>query len=398
MKRTLLATALIGLFAQAGAYAADDAKTIAELKATIEKQNDILEQLERRINETEQAVNATVEVVEDNMNNSMPVSIGGYGELHYNNLSDANGSDKKEIDFHRFVLFFNTEFNSTTRFFSEFELEHSLAGEGKNGEVELEQAYIEHDVNDALTAKAGLFLVPVGLLNETHEPPTFYGVERNPVEKNILPTTWWEAGVGFNYEIAPGLAVDAALHSGLDISKKGSYKPRDGRQKVSEAAANDLAMTTRIKYTGIPGLELAGSLQYQGDITQGGELGDGTQVDEAAATLFTAHAVYQQQNFGLKALYAMWNIDGAEAEELGRDKQLGYYIEPSWRFNNEFGVFARYTYWDNNDGNSDETDVAQTNVGFNYYLHEDVVFKADYEKQTGAKDIDGFNLGVGYRF
>ena len=41
-------------------------------------------------------------------------------------------------------------------------------------------------------------LVPVGFLNEVHEPPTFYGVERNPVEKNVIPTTWWEGGIGIS--------------------------------------------------------------------------------------------------------------------------------------------------------------------------------------------------------
>ena len=86
-------------------------------------------------------------------------SIGGYGELHYNNIKNNNGDDKKEIDFHRFVLFIGHEFSDKLRFFSEFELEHSLAGEGKNGEVELEQAYVEYDYSDAITAKVGLFLV-----------------------------------------------------------------------------------------------------------------------------------------------------------------------------------------------------------------------------------------------
>ena len=119
--------------------------------------------------------------------------IGGYGELHYNNIEDT-----ESIDFHRFVLFFGHEFTESIRFFSEFELEHALSGDGKPGEVELEQAYIEMDLTESTTLKTGLFLVPVGIINETHEPPTFYGVERNPVEKNIIPATWWEAGAGFN--------------------------------------------------------------------------------------------------------------------------------------------------------------------------------------------------------
>ena len=121
-------------------------------------------------------------------------TIGGYGELHLNLNDDADN----EIDFHRWVLFINHRFSDRITLNGEFELEHSLAGDGKPGEVELEQAYIDIALDGGNHFKAGLFLLPVGTLNETHEPDTFYGVERNPIEKNIIPTTWWEAGLALN--------------------------------------------------------------------------------------------------------------------------------------------------------------------------------------------------------
>ncbi|PKH56454.1 porin [Shewanella sp. Choline-02u-19] len=390
MKKTLLATALISMFAAQGAYASDET---AELRKIIEQQQKVLQDLERRLDETEKRVEKTADVVEESASESKSATtIGGYGELHYNNITNnKTGKDKKEFDFHRFVLFVGHEFNDSTRFFSELEVEHSISGEGQNGEVELEQAYIEHDFNDMFTAKAGLFLMPVGIINETHEPPAFYGVERNPVEKNILPATWWEAGLNLNIQAAPGLAFDGAVTSGLYVDE--SYSIRGGRQKVSKAKAEDLAYTARIKYTAVPGLELAATAQYQSDLTQGR-----AGVETASATLLTAHAIYTIKGFTVKALYAQWDIDGQEAKTLGRDDQNGYYIEPSYRFNESFGVFARYNEYDNNAGNSDDTKVEQTNVGINYWLHENVVFKADYEKVGGAKDADGFNLGVGYQF
>ena len=389
MKKTLIAAALVSAFASQAAIASDETQ---ELRKVIEQQQKVLKDLEKRLEQTEQRVEKTADAVEESSSAKSATTIGGYGELHYNNITDnKSGKDKKEFDFHRFVLFFGHEFTEKTRFFSEVELEHSISGEGQNGEVELEQAYIEHDFNDMLTGKAGLFLMPVGIINETHEPPAFYGVERNPVEKNILPATWWEAGVNLNVKAAPGLAFDAAITSGLNVGD--DYKIRGGRQKVSEAMAEDLAYTARIKYTAIPGLELAATAQYQSDLTQG--QGD---VDTASATLMTAHAIYSIENFTVKALYAQWDIDGKEAEALGRDKQKGWYIEPSYRFNESFGIFARYNEYDNNAGNSSDTKVEQTNLGINYWLHENVVFKADYEKVGGAKDADGFNLGVGYQF
>ncbi|CAM4058313.1 porin [Shewanella aquimarina] len=389
MKKTLIAAALVSAFASQAAIASDETQ---ELRKVIEQQQKVLKDLEKRLEQTEQRVEKTADAVEESSSAKSATTIGGYGELHYNNITDnKSGSDKKEFDFHRFVLFFGHEFTSNTRFFSEVELEHSISGDGQNGEVELEQAYIEHDFNDMLTGKAGLFLMPVGIINETHEPPAFYGVERNPVEKNILPATWWEAGLNLNVKAAPGLAFDAAVTSGLNVGE--DYKIRGGRQKVSKAKAEDLAYTARVKYTAVPGLELAATVQYQSDLTQG--RGD---VDTASATLLTAHAIYNIENFTVKALYAQWDIDGKEAEALGRDEQTGWYIEPSYRFNESFGVFARYNEYDNNAGNGADTKVEQTNVGINYWLHENVVFKADYEKVGGAKDADGFNLGVGYQF
>ncbi|GGI71240.1 hypothetical protein GCM10009332_05650 [Shewanella gelidii] len=392
MKKTLLASTLFALFASQTAVA--DTET-QELRKVIEQQQKVLAELERRLEQTEQRVESTADVVEQTAAKTSSTTIGGYGELHYNNIkNNLNDSTKKEFDFHRFVLFFGHEFNDTTRFFSELEVEHSLAGEGKNGEVEVEQAYIEHDFSQNASGKAGLFLMPVGIMNETHEPDTFYGVERNPVEKNVIPATWWEAGLALNYQAAPGLGFDFGVTSGLNVPTEGSkaYNIRSGRQKVSNAKGDDLAYTGRVKYTAIPGLELAASAQYQSDLTQGAAS------DTASAVMLTAHAIYSIEDFTVKALYAQWDIDGADAEALGRDEQNGYYIEPSYRISPEFGVFARYNEYDNAAGNSDDTKVTQTNVGLNYWLHEHVVLKADWEQLGGSKDSDGFNLGVGYQF
>lgn len=388
IKKTLIASALIGLFANTAVAANEETD---QLRKIIAEQQKVLESLEKRLDETDQKLNATAEHIEIETENTESIfantTIGGYGELHYNNYENSDA----KVDFHRFVLFFGHEFSDSVRFFSEFELEHSLAGDGKPGEVELEQAYVEVDINDSISSKVGLFLVPVGIINETHEPPTFYGVERNGVEKNIIPATWWEAGVAFNFKPAGGVSIDGAATSGLAVGE--DFSIRGGRQKVANAVAENLAYTGRIKYTAINGLELATTLQYQSDITQGV---DGR--DSAPATLIEAHAIYQVNNFSVRALYARWDIDGDEAKALGRDEQTGWYIEPSYAFNEKVGVFARYAEYDNNAGNSDSTAVESTSVGVNYYVHENVVLKADYENLGGSKDSQGFNLGFGYQF
>jgi cell division protein FtsB len=371
-----------------------------ELKA----QNQVLEQqiaeTEAKAEEASVAAEAVAVAAEEAVKSSRSLSdrttIGGYGELHYNNLEDQNGnSDKDQIDFHRFVLFFGHEFTDNLRFFSELELEHSLAGDDKPGEVELEQAYIEYDINDAHRVKGGLFLTPVGILNETHEPNTFYGTERNPVEANIIPSTWWEAGVMFSGEIAEGFSYDVAAHSGLAVTAGNNYKIRNGRQKVAEAEAEDFAYTTRFKWTGMPGVELAALLQYQENI------GQSQDVNIGSATLFETHAVIEKGPFGLRALYATWDLEGDGPESIGADEQTGWYIEPSFRINEHFGVFTRYNEWDNAAGSGSDSEFEQWDIGLNWWPHKNVVVKVDYQDQdapAGQTERDGVNVGLGYEF
>ncbi len=401
--RTALAAAVLSTF---NPPALADTGMEARLQAmearlnALEAEN---QQLKGQLQTTEQKVAATREQVEKAAG-SAPAGasswaentrIGGYGELHYNTLDGEGGaSDKDEFDLHRFVLFFGHTFNERTRFFSELEVEHSIAGEGKKGEIELEQAYVEFDLNADHRARAGLFLLPVGLLNETHEPPTFYGVERNPIEKDIIPATWWAGGAALSGDLGGGFGYDFAVHEGLATTAAKSYKPRDGRQKTSEAKATDLAYTARLKWTGLPGIELGGALQHQSDITQGADTTAGS------ANLVELHAVVNKGPFAFKALYAQWDLDGNGPAAIGADKQLGWYVEPSFRLSEQWGLFARYNVWDNKAGDTVGSEKQQIDAGVNWWPHPDVVVKVDYQRQDNddGKNQNGFNLGVGYQF
>lgn len=372
-------------------------RLLKEQQAEIEALKAQLRQTDTRVEQTATAVEATASAVESATQRSETYAkvadwaertqIGGYGEIHYNNKENGNTD---QIDAHRFVMYLAHDFNDRVRFFSEIELEHSLAGDDKPGEVELEQAYVEWDYAEHHSARFGLFLVPVGILNETHEPETFYGVERNNVESRIIPSTWWESGVMLGGDIAPGLSYDFGVHSGLETD---AFDIRGGRQKSAEAVAEEFAYTGRLKYTGIAGLELAATVNYQEDLLQGLVAG----ADEASGLLYETHAVYQAGPFGLRALYAQWDIDGDQAQAAGRDEQKGWYIEPSWRLTPKLGIFTRFSEWDTQAGDSADTEVEQFDVGFNYWLVENVVLKADWSDQQNG-DGDGFNLGLGWSF
>ena len=281
-----------GLLATADLANGADMPSAEEMWKIIQQQQREIEALKRGQQETAEKAEAAAEVAEQSQQGASTAAswaentqIGGYGELHYDNLDSG-----KQIDLTRFMLFFGHPFTDRLRLFSEVEIEHVIASsdEDDKGEVEVEQAYVEYDLTPSQHAKAGLFLLPVGILNETHEPTTFYGVQRNPVETYIIPTTWWAGGVGVNGEIAPGWSYDFAVHEGLDTSAADNYAVRSGRQETSEADANDLASTARIRWTGVPGVELAASIQYQQDITQGND------PDAGDAWLYEAHADIQR--------------------------------------------------------------------------------------------------------
>jgi len=378
-----------------------------------------LDGTDRRVEETGERLEAATEMIEQGTGGvssaaswAERTSLGGYAEVHYNNLEDdETGEDFDQVDVHRLVLFIGHEFNESTRFFSELEVEHALTVDTADGSgpgaVELEQAWVELDLAERHATRAGLDLLPVGILNPTHEPDTFFGVERNPVESEIIPTTWWEPGIALLGEIAPGWRYHAVLHDGLDVPTTGgsAFRIRSGRQKGAKADASAGAITGQLRYTGVPGLEVAFTGQYQQDVTQGAQDIDGT--------LFTAHADWRRGPFGLRALFARWDLDEgapgagpATGPSPGRDEQYGWYVEPSYRFDapgslpGELGMFARYNQLNRNAGDAslDRDDQVQIDVGLNYWPHPNVVFKFDVQEQLGDANDDGFNLGVGTQF
>ena len=372
----------------------------AQTKADAKETHELATAAKKSADEANAFAEAAVEAAESSLSSTLnKVTLGGYGEVHYNNLqAKDSANDVEESDIHRFVLFAGYEYSDSIRFYSEFEIEHGVAGEGKNGEVEIEQAYIEWDFAENSSALAGVFLLPIGIMNETHEPNTFYGVERNNVEKMIIPSTWWESGVMVSHHTDAGLKIEVAAHSGLKLPESGSkmYAVRYGRQKASEADTHELAYTAAVTYTGIAGLEIGAAINYQEDVTQ--VKNDGRE----EALLWVAHAIYNNGPFGLRALYAEWDIDGDVAKAANMDKQDGYYIEPSYMATEKLGFFGRYEDVRAGRG-ADRFD--QVSLGFNYWLHPQVVLKFNWEERKhelsadkATRDYDGYNLGVGWSF
>lgn len=176
-----------------------------------------------------------------------------------------------------------------------------------------------------------------------------------------------------------------------------SFRIRSGRQKVSNAGARNLAATTRIKYTGIAGLELAASMQFQSDPSQieGDGLDDGS--------LFETHIAFNKGGFALRALYAGWDFSGdaVAASTSTADSQKGWYIEPSYKLNDGIGIYLRTS---DVEAARNQDSFEQNEIGLNWWPHPQVVFKFNWRSrdhdlivETG-RDFQGFDLGMGYQF
>ncbi|MEX2273749.1 MAG: hypothetical protein WD690_19955 [Vicinamibacterales bacterium] len=180
--------------------------------------------------------------------------ISGYMDFHLNKPADQPGV----LDFHRFVLLFSHRFTERIRFVGELELEHAFVeGLEEAGELELEQAYLDFLLKRSFNVRAGMLLVPIGIINERHEPPVYNGVERPFVDTVIVPSTWFEVGAGVHGEIGTGWRYRAyalAPLNALDFDAEEGI--RGGRQKGSQADVRNVAYTGRLEYVGIRGLQL----------------------------------------------------------------------------------------------------------------------------------------------
>ncbi|HVE13071.1 MAG TPA: porin, partial [Elusimicrobiota bacterium] len=243
---------------------------------------------------------------------SRKVSIGGYGELNYQNFSrrqqNADPSGRRATsDLARAVFYVGYKFNDWILFNSEIEFEHASSGEGAEtrGEVEIEQAYLDFKLSEPLGIRVGHVIVPMGLVNEAHEPTAFHGVLRPNVENNIIPSTWHENGVGvfgragpvtYRSYILAGLTAVATTDPTADGFTAESAL-REGRTEGSNSFAEDKAWATRVDVAPIPGVVVGGSVYV-------GQAGQGQLQAHVPVSLWDVHGTAEYQGAELKALYA----------------------------------------------------------------------------------------------
>ncbi|WP_198118586.1 hypothetical protein [Massilia rhizosphaerae] len=344
----------------------------------------------------------------------------GYGEVNYNHpVRNASGA---QTDLRRAVIGVQHRFDEKTKVVAEFEWEHAIASASDSGESAVEQMYVEREFNNGLRGKAGLFLMPVGLLNQNHEPTAYYGVERNFVETAIIPTTWREAGVGLSGEFGEGFAWDAGLTTGFDLTKwdaasgEGRESPLGAiHQEGQLAKSRDLQLHGALNWRGYPGLLVGGSV-FTG---KAGHATTDFSANDARVTLAELHTRYTPGAWDLSALWAYGRISNTEALNatfVGNPTPVpssfaGWYLQAAYKLwqNADFSLspFARFESFDTARtyaqlpaglGVPSAPYERVATVGANLMVAQGVVLKADYQKFRQDKSLDRVNLGVGFSY
>jgi hypothetical protein len=346
-------------------------------------------------------------------------TVNGYGEFNYNNYkSDTRPT---QADLRRFVVGFHHRFDERLTFHSEVEFEHAIVSKDDEGEAEIEQAWVNYKFSDAVNVKGGLFLIPLGILNETHEPPTYYGVERNEVETRIIPTTWRELGVGMHGLVAGGLRYDVGITTGFDSGKLDdpSVGVRSAHQEGQLANAHDLSVYGALNYRS-RGLLVGGGV-FAGNTGQNGASNPLLKGVDARLTMWDVHAQYKVGGLELQAVYAdgkLGDADQLNAAILANSAQpfaapnrmKGAYVQAAYpvykRDKLDFAPFVRLEGIDIRQQEDPANGLFQdpanheriTTAGFNFWVHPQVVLKADVQRYRTDPTKDRFDLGVGYMF
>ena len=352
--------------------------------------------------------------------------IGGYGQIDYNRTINDDLNYNAKLDVHRLVTFLGYNFNEKTSFVSELEFEHVV-------EVYVEQAFLSHNIRDNFSINAGLMLIPMGIQNLYHEPPTFNGVERTNVDKYIVPTTWREMGASVNGRIMDNtLSYELMLVNGFNGYDgegvfSGNKGLRSGRQKGAESYMTAPDFASRFSYVGIPNLNLGLSTYFgesESTAYNGLDLSDKNAVSSADSTIIGINMMgidgrYQKGALQLRGQYIVADLSNTNqyntftGKDLG-SKMLGYYAEAGYNLlseketNNELIAFARYENYNTHkeveeggisiNSNYDRKDVI---IGLGLKLAKGAMFKIDYQIQSNGNSnprTDQINIGTAVWF
>ena len=393
------------------------------------------------------------------------LSIGAYGEVKFGGMQNpaAAGAWQNGFDAARMVLLPTYAITDNIIFNAEIEFEHAGSGfdndDKLHGTAEIEQLWIDFKIIDQFNWRApGIDLVPIGYINQHHEPTQFYSVNRPELYNGLIPSTWKVPGTSVYGTITDGLKYQVMLSTsnedfgdsfdartdaktvppqgipyapGIDgITALGFSNPPLGDfQQLSDA----MAVSGRLDFTPsfAPGFAGSVSAYYSPNVEPRGAHGDlGNLLGKSSLTMFDAEFRYRVPDTGLELRGEyVWTgfgnpanmranndtdpFDNVGKTMFGYSGEIAYHVPMGTILNSEWEAvpFYRYTYENLQTGGYAGTDAnTPTGQGQRQYHTAGVaifpspklVLKATYQRVidnslTGALS-DSFLGGVGFFF
>lgn len=454
------------LLFSAGAFAQSSEQRIEQLEKQIEQLNESLKTVTEELKELKEAkteeteVNEKVSILADEIDKlksfsiggertyqskygfapgaaqvyqreNPGISFGGYGEIFVGAIEeDADNI----LDAQRVVFYTGYKFNDRLYFNSEIEFEHATTSsnlDGSDGSVSVEFAALDFLLKDEINLRGGILLTPLGIVNELHEPTTFWSVFRPSVERIIIPSTSREGGAGIFGDVDLGsvgtVSYRAYLMNSFDSRGFSASSNRGLRIKGNRARFNDVAFVGRAEYDPYPGVRIGFS-------TFLGNTGQNENVDNAASAfdgdgidgffqVYEADLQLQWRGFDLRTLIAYTALDDAELinanlgfedDDSVGEEQLGWYVLGAYNLFSDIGfnskylqhldLFAKYEWYDTqlevpsgfsiNDANERQ----EFTFGLNYKPIPNIVVKGEFQRlDNSAEDaVNQVNFGLGY--
>jgi hypothetical protein len=343
------------------------------------------------------------------------ISLGGYGEFYFTH--DLDEAEPSVADMYRYIQYVGYKFNDWVVMNAELEFEHATTGtnpeNGKKGSVSVEFAYIDLLFKEYFNLRTGLLLVPVGIINEMHEPTTYRGNFRPEVERRIIPSTWREAGVGAFGSTPFGLSYKAYLVNGLSADGFDKKGVRGGRQKGNHVVFEDKAVALRLDYDHRDLVTVGASFYYGG-----ADHNPTSSSNSESNGIVEAHAIARYAGAELRGLVAYSFIDvdaDPDDPEDSRhevpEEQWGFYLEGSYdilpHIANKPGMalrpFARFEMMNLRAAPEPENpslDLISVVAGLEYNPVPDVVFKLEFmtagDDDPATESQEEVRIGAGF--
>jgi hypothetical protein len=362
------------------------------------------------------AVSAPVPSGVNAVKSSTQITLGGYTEFTYTDRRTRT----PQFDQLKTVGEISAKIDDRIRLYLEIEQEHAgvIAGpEETDGEFEIEQAYIDYAIDKSLNFRAGVTLIPVGHYNLYHEGFLNNLVDRPLVDRRIIPTTWFEEGVGFygtpidndklgvTYE---AYLLNPAAGDGVDpISGfRGIRNENKTPTSDQKAAAARLAFEPARSFpkiadnfeVGVSGY-VSGFAGFHGT----NDAGDTVAFPSGRLYVSAADVTWEKKNLGFRGEAAVAHTDAGENSTGKEQTAWGYYAEGYYKFwpcflnSSPFGKFKdpklvaalRYDYVDFNTQAPATPSIQRVTAGISYRPLPRTVFKFDYQNDWLGSGLAG---------